>query len=355
MVVLSAMFGILSAQEAPARTRVYERRETDVRFVYPAEWRFRRERLFDLIEFQSGGKTVRVQLIGTEFGGAKGQWQEFTRQVNEQNGRTVLRQWEEELLGVPLMLTRVRSGGGEASEVILTGLLMSRRKEKFLFRLTAPEAVAEEAERTWFSTLLNMTTLSGKLPDEELPAVAAGSGAGGAAAAGGSGRPQRVIVLRPETGGPVEVVRAPVRLVLAEAQGIFGYVPTGWALDTGEDGSLSLVKGGVRAGLRFGTGDDAAGSRELRRLVGERLSGFAVVSRRDALAPSANAAGFRVARTWRVGPASGGGEGEVAHWTGGGSGRGYWFVVDWQGPGAGLDAAREELDRLLQAMSLGAE
>src|SRR5690606_2842666 len=86
-------------------------------------------------------------------------------------GRTIDRQWQEVILGVPLLLTRmffVRSGEKMSTQV---GLLYSATPEKLNYRLTVNAEKAEEAEAAWRGALSNLRTLGGSLPGVENPDI----------------------------------------------------------------------------------------------------------------------------------------------------------------------------------------
>lgn len=280
---------------APQGGLVYRNRELDLEFTYPAAWKVRRERLFEVLEFLIEGKEGKVQVFGTDFRFPAGHWQDVTRQINEQSGRVVQRQWEEEFLGVPLLLTQVAERKGNETQMLLIGLVYADKPQKLNFRLTAPAPIFDQAVQQWRDVLMTARTISGRLPGAENPDRPA------------SAQPQATrpdprrevppVVLAPTT-GPAKLEVAPNRLVADAARGLFAYAPAGWSL---EEGQLKLQGLQGKAQFRAAT-LDAAGSRSayLRR-QGELLGELSRVTRREESRPAPNRAGFTVNVMNRIG------------------------------------------------------
>lgn len=141
-----------------------------IEFDYPKTWNFRKERLYSVIEFPvAEGKTAEVQLLNTNFRQASADWQNIQVEINNSMKRTIERQWEETILGVPLLMTKLSYLQGDRDLVTLVGLLYTKTPEKLNFRLTTDRVVADQAEQMWRQVLNTLRTTDGNLPVAEDP------------------------------------------------------------------------------------------------------------------------------------------------------------------------------------------
>ncbi len=141
-----------------------------IEFDYPKSWTFRKERLYSVIEFPvADGKKAEVQLLNTNFRQASGDWQTIQVEINNSMKRTIERQWEETILGVPLLLTKISYMQSDRDLITLVGLLYTKTPEKLNFRLTSDRVVADQAEQMWRQVLNTLRTTDGNLPVAEDP------------------------------------------------------------------------------------------------------------------------------------------------------------------------------------------
>lgn len=163
----AAVFISALVQQEPA-TKEYRDNDLGLIFQYPQEWRLTKTRLGAQFEFLTEeGATARVTITRTPFREAKDQWQSYQRDIEEAARREVLDQSEEELLGVPLLLTRTRYTGPDGIFRQLKGLLYSRSRQKLNFILEAPETAFPGAETAWRGTWNSFRTITGELPVAE--------------------------------------------------------------------------------------------------------------------------------------------------------------------------------------------
>ena len=343
--ICALALGMPSEQEGgtkPPPMKNYENKVLDLKFQHPAEWRVRKERLYDTFEFRIEGTLVRVQLLVTQMSASKEHWQKVNLDINSQNGRQVLRQWEEELLNVPLLMTKVREGEPGNVTISLSGLLLSVRQDKLLFRLYAPENVAEQAEAAWFKVLLSADSLSGKLPSET-PATAEDP------KTKPNDNPPPVVVMRPEANRPGKIERGPIRVQVDANAGLFAYLPTGWEA---KDGRLHHTSG-LSVSLGVTTGEEALGRREYLRLGGTMLKELATVGQREELEPKANRAGSKVTRLTRNGTNADGKA--VNQWIAFGFEGGYSWVIGWSGTSEEFAKQKAALTDLADRLSVIAQ
>ncbi len=332
MILTAALLG-LGRQE----TKVYDNQTADIKFEYPAQWNLKRDRLYDELSFKIDDRTVVVQLMSTDLEIPKDEWQSVNREVNQQNNREVIRQWEEELLGVPLLLMRVRDNKTEEPQIILSGLLYGARKQKFLFRLYAPEGVAAAAESQWHAVLLSSNTLSGKLPSETLPEDPT------ATVTPPTGE-IRVDILRPNTGEPTQPEWGAINHLVDEQRGLHFYTPEGWRFAEGK-----LSSGAISVTLSVDSGSEAATRTAWLTKTGATLDKLSAVTRRAETEPGFTKAGFRGASLVRHGTAEGR---EIVQWMAYGSFSGNFFILEWSGTPTQFEAAREQLDNLYQVAAV---
>lgn len=170
MSITATLAGMILLGQTPPETKVYRNENFGLEFSYPASWIYRKERLYEVIEIPlASGGTAEVQVFSTYFRQSAEQWQAVQADVAETLGRTIDRQWQEVILGAPLLLTRmffVRSGEKMSTQV---GLLYSATPEKLNYRLTVAADKAEEAETAWRNALGSLRTVSGDLPGVEDP------------------------------------------------------------------------------------------------------------------------------------------------------------------------------------------
>ncbi len=343
-VATSVMTMMLVAGQA--ETRSYRDDKLGLFFQYPRAWSLRKERLYSVLEWSTtSGAKVKVQIMNSNFRSPKEAWQQVQKDVNVTNKREVLRQWEEELLGVPLLLTSAQYSEGAGPERLLIGLLYSKTPEKFMFRLTAPAEAADEAEKQWRDAILTIRTTSGTLPTVENPDSPD-------APVRPPSKPDKIITLKPTDGKPTKVVKAPqVNKVTALGQSMSVLTPSGWTVDE-KEGVITLthpdVKGKVV--MEIGNITEAAARNLLMMSSSKTLARFESVTTRNETKGGYNQAAFWYCQVWRVGKAT---TGDLVLSQAIGAGAGvYWLVTHETN---GLDQFRSDsvhVNGLYQSMSL---
>jgi len=329
-----------------AETRNYRDDKLGLIFQYPREWTLRKERLYSVLEWTTtSGAKVRVQIMNSNFRAPKEDWQRVQKDVNVTNKREVLRQWEEELLGVPILLTSAQYSEGAGPERLLIGLLYSKTPEKFMFRLTAPADAAEEAEKQWRNAILTLRTTSGTLPTIEDPDSPTDP-------VKPPSKPEKVITLKPTDGKPAKIIKAPlVTKVTAIGQSVNVFTPEGWTIKE-QDSQFVMthpqVKGTVI--MEIGNITEAAARTYLLTSSSKSLSRFESVASRHETNGAYNQAGFWICQVWRVGKAAGG-DLVVSQSIGTGAGI-YWLVTHDTKGEADFKADGELLKNLYHSMSL---
>ncbi len=317
---------------------------TDMRLKYPSSWTLKKDRYADELRFKVDGKEVYVELMGIEMNFPAQHWQDVTREINSSNDRTVLRQWEEELLGVPLLLTKIRDLGKADIEIAITGLILSNRPQKMLFRLHTPESVAQSAEEQWNKVMLSADTISGKLPSEAAPTTPDGNGGGTATV---NTTPGKIQVIEPKTGAPKTIKRGSVRLPLDEERGTYLYVSEGWTV---KDGVLS--NGSVQLQFSQGIGEERVARSEWLKVCGTALGRLNTITGRIEPEAKYRESGFRGTYLERRGTTADSGEVQwiVYGWMGG-----YFYTLNWSGTELEYKSTKDAREKLFEQIAIAAE
>lgn len=321
--------------------KVYESKPTDLKFSYPADWKLKKDRLYDEFSFEIEGKPVTVQVMVTQMNYPKDHWQTVNREVNENNYRQVLKQWEEELLGVPLLLLRVRDTAKAEPQIIVTGLLYSSRQDKMLFRLNANESVAAQAESIWTNVLLTSNTISGVLPN--VP----NGGTTTNVPVNTSGGDSNVQVIAPPTNKPDKSVRGEAKVKIDQSSGLMMFFPTTWSFKDN-----SLTRESTKVTVTHGIGDERVARSAWLKVCGGALNRInAVVSRKET-EPKYTKAGFKGSVMTRTGAV---GDYEEFQWIVYGWSGGYFYTIEWSGTPADYEKAKDALAELYQLTAVAPE
>lgn len=318
---------------------------------FPAAWQIKAVKDDAAIEIPlNAGMQAKLEILAVAFSSEPDIWQISQKHVNEQMKREVERQWTEEVLGVPLLMTKVNVLTDGAPEVILVALMYSATPKKFLFRLSSPAAGFEEAEFAWRRSLQSLRTVSGDLPKPEDPENPAASLPTGTSS---PSRPSSVIVLGSKpSGGSREV--APMGFPVETAGRKYEIrVPDGWRFEpkSASEGLLKndAVPGGVEVRVASPR-DSEPPARAFQSRSAESLNLFESVQKREENRPSPNKAGFVMGRVWRMGRDA---SGPLATLDAVGAGEEVYWVVRFRLSGQALTSAvQASLEALVKAMSV---
>ncbi len=168
--ITSVAYFVLSQTTPQQGTVPYRDKSMDLTFERPAAWAHKKTKYGEQFEFTvSDGTIAVVQIFKTKFRQPADTWQTLQLNVATDMKRKVARQWEEQILSVPLMMTRIEFKEGGVEKATVVGLLYSATAEKLNFRINATAGTIDEAENQWRSALLTLRTLSGELPAKDDP------------------------------------------------------------------------------------------------------------------------------------------------------------------------------------------
>lgn len=149
---------------------VFKDSHLGLQFEHPKTWKVRKDKFSAVLEFAvEGGEVATIQLFSAKYKDTADMYQMIQAEINRSMKRKIDRQWQEEFLGVPMLLTKISFEDKGRAMSILTGLLYTAYEEKLNFRLTVAAEGAEKAESAWHDVLLTLRTISGDLPNPEDP------------------------------------------------------------------------------------------------------------------------------------------------------------------------------------------
>lgn len=163
MVVATLMGAVL----CQAQNRVFEESLVGYAFEYPEKWTLKKDVGVSTIEIPlPGGARAIAELSVDQVRSSAVQWQEGQAQIARVRSQEVERQWQDEVLSLPVLLTRIKAG----DEKHLLGLLYTERLDKLTFRLTMPADQSEVAEAAWLEAFRSLRVLYGETGQAQVTA-----------------------------------------------------------------------------------------------------------------------------------------------------------------------------------------
>ncbi|MCX7798905.1 MAG: hypothetical protein N2109_01015 [Fimbriimonadales bacterium] len=319
-----------------------------LQFDVPKDWKVVQRRGTMQLALPASFRGARVDIFSASFKKEAETWLAVEAAIANQLKREVVRQWQEELLGVPLLMTELRWRQGESQQAALSGLLYAWTPRKLHFRLQAPEESFAEAVVAWRNVLSTFRTVDGRLPAPEDP-----DKPWDPAEAQKPSVPLARTVLEPRRSGTTRLELAPRSLeTVVAGRPVELRLPEDWAADRAGDFEWTLkhpkLPFAVKVGL-YSTLDSPAPERTLVRVSAESLRGFREVTRREEPPASPNRAGATLRRVWRTGQ---GPAGPVWSLEAVGSKDRFYWLVSVSREGTLGNEERRIVESLLQAMSL---
>ncbi len=283
---------------APSDTKVLKLDQLGMTIRHPAAWTVAKSKVQTTVEIPCEGKrTAKVQLLSSLYRDTAEAWQSLQLRASESMRRKVDEQWQEELLSVPLLMTRTKYQLKGQELVSLVGLLYAATDHKLQFIMTAPADVAPDAEAAWRSALLTLRTKEGDLPEKEY------SNRPPDAEKPKPVKPKNKLVLKAETAAPKKLERGPVSASVKVGDTAYTvYLPKGWTASLAGQGvrlSQQGLQGVVTLGVESGGREQA--DKRLDELAAMGLERFTVVSLRMETEPRFSRAGCLVRQVRREG------------------------------------------------------
>lgn len=171
MRALSLWLGLGLVQASPKDMQTWVDKTLGLAMQLPKAWQIKKGKDMTQILVPLGTVKARglIEVFPTQYRESQESWQLVQKTVNDNMHREIEKQWTEEILGTPILMTRLRYDLNGDPTMTLIGLMYSRYENKLHFRLTAPAAYYDNVETQWRNCLLSLHTLSGELPNVEDP------------------------------------------------------------------------------------------------------------------------------------------------------------------------------------------
>jgi len=300
-----------------------------------------------LIPIEGSSQKAELEIYNVAFDAEKDIWQLSQKGINDRMKRDIMRQWEEELIGVPLLLTKVTYSDKEGPHISLTGLMYSRTPKKLMFRLTASPDDYDKAEYVWREAMQTFRTGVEFKPEDPNKKPDKTKG-------------QQIsmpppIVTKPKSlddGGKIVKPALSIEATVSGRKVLLRF-PTGWAAKAADTGVITLthpdVSGSVVVTLSS-TLDSDPPQRALFIASSKTLNDFQKVTKRDETEPGPNKAGATLATVWRVGTAA---QGDLFTCDAVGSHGDFYFIFGYRTTNASkIGGERKAVETLLQTMTV---
>ncbi|MBC8064323.1 MAG: hypothetical protein H7Y17_05800 [Chlorobia bacterium] len=296
-----------------------------------------------LIPIEGSSQRATLELYNVSFSSEKDVWQLGQKAINERMRRELMRQWEEELLGVPMLLTKVSFSDKEGQQILMTGLVYSRTAKKLMFRLSAAPDDFDKAEFAWRQTMNTFRTGRAWLPEDPTKKPDPKD-------------PQRTqlptpVVTNPNSlDGQNKTTKPPVSIeATISGRKVEIRIPGEWAGKVGEDGAILLTNPDVGSQVRLTLAsalDSDPPQRALLAASSKTLGDFQKVNKRDESVPEKNRAGASAAAVWRSGTTA---QGDLFSCDGVCFNGDFYFVVSYRSTNASkIGGERKAIENLLQ-------
>lgn len=351
-----------SIQAPQAPTQAYTDNKLGLSFTHPTTWILenpnapapgkkgrRRKVINDTVHFRipltGAVDDADLIIMRAEFSGSPETWQKVQVDANADLKRTVERQWQQEILGVPLLLTRIAYSEGGTAKTTLTGLLYNDAPSKLLFRLTGPAGDFDKAQFQFTEAMQTLRTTNNALPkaqDPDHPSTAAPVV---------SDRGAKHTLFAPAK--PPKPVLAPVAIpMVVSTKNVILRVPKGWRAEHIDGSTLELRGPDVPYPLRvrlYSVLDSDPPAVALSKATAASLANFSTVETRHDTPVDANQADCVVTSVWRTGT---GAKGKLLSYDAVGRSGDFYFVASATPTGENLDVQKKSLQKLLDLISI---
>jgi hypothetical protein len=359
LVVMVALIGQQTPDAQAPKTVTFNDPKLGLLFDHPPTWKIEKDKKGHAGSKSEKGLTVMslptttsptgatLEIFHAKFASTPDIWQTVQLRSNEQLHRKVERQWQQDILGVPLLLTRISYTEKGSPITTLTGLLYTRTHDKLLFRLVGPTSDFDNVQYGFTTAMQTLRTVDGVMPvqedpDHPLPPATKSDPV-----------PAARIPLVTAT-KPTKVILAPLtaKLVVSTKNLVFHY-PLGWTLVNSQPSSVTLKSEDLSAPVTFtffSSLDSDPASVALMNLTVQDLNKFNTVDERLDPPTTTNSSGCTISTVWRIGKDS---KGPLYTLQGSGQQGDYYFIVNFKGTTAD-DSAEDSKTvlKLLKAVSL---
>jgi hypothetical protein len=340
--------------------QAYQNLTLGLKINFPKAWEITTNKKFEsriLIPIPNSSDRGVVEIIPVNFRGRVEDWQIQQAAMAKSSNRAVDRQWDEEILGVPLLMTKVtytERGSTKTSEI---GLLYTLGFNKLMYRITAAPEQFDNVDSAWRQSLQSLRTWDNSLPKVEDPSIKIERTdvPKGGGLFGPDELPHPTIpheVNKKPTGPKPE--KSPVGATINfNGRKVELRIPADWKVDSNKDGTFTLrhagVSGPVNVSLYPVEGTDPVGV-ALLKASGASLNDFDKVTSRDESLPKPNKAGVDVGVIWRTGT---GAKSDLCTCEASCQSSTYYLILTYRSNNAGTwKGERQAIEELLDHMSI---
>ncbi|MBX3119289.1 MAG: hypothetical protein KF784_09500 [Fimbriimonadaceae bacterium] len=351
--LLAVLLFNAQGQETPPKqeetTTPFRSAAIGLTFSYPKEWKVTEKKTktnaWSELEVPTKSGPARIEVFGLYFRADKEIFQISQSHAVKQTESELVRQWEEEILGAPLLLTQSK----KKSETVLVGLVYSFTFNKLLFRITAPEDSFDDVLYHWRQALQSLRTFDGQIlrPDDPTKLLPGETPFLGPHTVRIGGVPNTYVLDTASQPPPLVQIAAK-----ASGKPLILAAPDGWDGKPNEIGDVvelthPKVPGKVTVHLAS-TLNAESPARALFSQSLDTLNRFTVVDRRTETNPSKNKSGAMYSYIWRFGKND---KGPLVSLDAAGSVDSYYWLVAYHNETLEKEA-REQLQILIDRLFL---
>lgn len=180
MTVLPWLLVIVGQGQTPPRTAPFSDGLLNLQFERPAEWkpgppplkkgqRPAKDTIFFTVPIKDSKEVAYLELVRTSFSGKIETWQSVQAEAFNQTKREVVRQWQQDILNVPMLFTKGVGIDGSTPRTYVAGLMYVRGPYKMLVKLNAPSAVFDQVNSEVLASFESLRTIDGTALEIEDP------------------------------------------------------------------------------------------------------------------------------------------------------------------------------------------
>ena len=309
-------------------TSVFTEQYLGLQFTHPAGWKVtkkEKDRTFIAVPVSGSTEPAELVLIRDAYHADKDLFQTIQLRINEKLKREVARQWEQEILGVPMLFTRLNYTQDGIAKSTLVGLFYTRTPLKMHVRLTTRQSDYDNVAYEFLQALETLRTVDGKLPTPDDPSIKLDA------------PPKKPTPLPPppkilDDGSKTNSVVKPTQsqeVTVSERKVNLRY-PEGWTVVETLGTKVVLKHADLILPLvieLFSTLDSDSPQKAVFKTSSKSLNEYLQVASRDDKAGQLNKAGANITSVWRTGKTA---DGEMATFEGAGAADSFYFLLTYR-------------------------
>lgn len=348
---VAALLLSLSLYQGSAQLE-YRNPELNLAFSHSKAWTFTTDKkgvTRATIPMANSVGLARLEIFSVMYNADRDLWENIEKDFLKQLKGDVVRQWREQILGVPLLLTRGTYNDKGDQKAILSGLMYAKAPRKLRFRLIAPADGFDSVEFEFRSALQTLHSIDGSTPATEDPnrkvtpddmkvqPILA---------------PPKVMYL---TSGKAnqKIVKGSQSIdVKAGGKNVSLRFETGWAATKDESGTITLTGPDAPSPIHVNVNsllDSDSPLVALFKASSQSLNDYLKVATREETMPKANTAGAMESTVWRTGTSA---KGPMASCEAAGLLADFYWLATYRQDATLTPAQRRAVDTLLGSMSV---